>query len=186
MSFRTTTRASSEWKKKRSASTAPARAPRLRADGDRNPLHRVVRVAADVPERLERLFDPRLVAGALADRVVARLCIPAEAEAAPRPAFAAIGLQLGRSPGRAAVHADVDRLDGRVARPRAALEHALARRDGAVAGEELRDPGWHDERPRQHARERLALVVLLLPQPVALRVLVAAERLGEHLDLREA
>src|SRR2546421_10763670 len=56
------------------------------ADGHRHPLHRVVRVPAKVPGRLERLLVPRLVAHSRAQHPRARLGPPAEAPPAPGPA----------------------------------------------------------------------------------------------------
>src|SRR6266536_1556201 len=96
----------------RTPRASPTTTPLLAADGHEDRLDRVVRVAAEVPGRLERLLVSGLVPRPGAEDVLARLCLPREAPAAPRPALAG-GLELGLGPRRAAVAADLDRVDGR-------------------------------------------------------------------------
>src|SRR3954449_11945169 len=86
-------------------------------DGDRHALHRVVRVAAEVPGRRIRLPVACRVGRAAAELVVARGCrSPAEGPVAPgmradrRP-------QVGGLPGRAAVAAHLDLHDRAPTRP---------------------------------------------------------------------
>ena len=62
------------------------RSPSASSDADGHELHRIVRVAADVPRRLERLLVPGGVARAAREDVLARLRVPDVGPPSPRPA----------------------------------------------------------------------------------------------------
>src|ERR1051325_6687462 len=114
--------------------------------------------------------------------VLTRLGLPAEAPATPGPALL-LRLALGVAPGRASVAAELPPRDRRVPRPRAPENDVLAGLRGSVAHEVLRDPGRHEQRARHDPLDRRALLVFGLPHPVRLKLLVAGERLVDHLDL---
>ena len=110
--------------------------------------------------------------------------VPAERPAAPR-ARRRLLPQLGGRPRGAAVGGHLDRVDPRPARPRSALEPAPPRLEVPAAAEELGDARRRHQRARQHPRHRRARVVLVAPEAVGRRLLVARERLGQHVDPRE-
>src|SRR5581483_648428 len=144
-------------------------------DRHRDALHGVVRIPADVPLGDERLLVAGLVACPAEELVVAGRRLPDEAPACPRPR-AELRLDLGGGPDSAAVDAHLDRCDRGEARPGTALEGARAGVHDPVAREEVRDTRRRHQRPRPDARERDPLVVLVAPQPVRARLLVAVER----------
>src|SRR5689334_3754821 len=170
----------------RRPSASPRQKPSSRssADGYDDLLDCVVRVAAEIPGRLVRLLVALRVARAGTEHVRAGLRLPAKAPAAPGPALPR-RVELCRRPRHTAVGAELDRLDRRVSRPGTSLDHVLAGLGAALAGEELRNPRRREQRTRHDPLDRRALLVLGLAKPVALCLLVAAERLVDRLDRGE-
>ena len=112
---------------------------------------------------------------------------PGAASHSARKAAQAHGESTSRSssaaaPGAPAVGGHLDGGDGRPARPRAPLQDVPARGEGAGARRELGHPGRDEQRPRQHAGERRALLGLGLPQAVRDGLLGPGERTVDHRD----
>src|SRR5688500_5319543 len=84
-------------------------------------LHRVVRVALQVPGGLQWLGVARRVGGARAQHVLAGPGVPLEAPPAPGGVAERL-VEQGRREGRAGVGGDLDTLDLTVAGPHAARE----------------------------------------------------------------
>src|SRR5918996_2639117 len=84
----------------RPARTRPSRVLAACGDRDRNALDRVVRVALQVPGRLQRLAVPGRVGGSGAEHVLAGRGVPLEAPAAPG-GLAQRLVEEGRREGRA-------------------------------------------------------------------------------------
>src|SRR5918996_3234553 len=152
---------------------------------DRNTLDGVVRVATEIPGRLERLDVPGLVARAAAELVLAGPRVPSEAPATPGPAAERVGLELRLGPGRAAVGRDVHAHDRGDARPGATLHHVLADGYDSRARQELGDPRRDHQRADVDSANRLADLVLIPAEPVGVALLVAVEGLVDHVDARE-
>src|SRR5207302_8351946 len=103
-------------------------------DRDGDALDGVVRVAADVPDRLERLDVARGVRRSAAeDEAAARHRIPLRRPAAPGPPRADVVLEFRVEPVLTVVPAHLDAFDLAVARPGAAFEQARPRAQDALA-----------------------------------------------------
>src|SRR2546430_5858651 len=90
-------------------------------DHDGNLLDRVVRESASVPGLLGRLPPPRCVGGPYTQRVLAGPGLPGPGPAAPIPSRR-VAINGGQVPGAAAVAADVNRGDRRIAGPGAPVQ----------------------------------------------------------------
>src|SRR5207247_1346912 len=99
-------------------------------DRDADPLHCVVRVAADVPGGLEGLHVSRRVPRARAENELAGTSVPFQAPCTPGPAPETISLDLGVRPGLAVVGRDLDARDVGNSRPRTPAQLAAAGRSG--------------------------------------------------------
>src|SRR5215212_5100098 len=107
------------------------------ADENRDPLDRVVRVAADVPCRAERLRSARRVRGATHQHPVTGTGVPGRGPRAPRERIARRVADLRIPPARAVV-ADLDARDRSETRPRPATELACP---ASTMRERLRNSG---------------------------------------------
>src|SRR5829696_9246824 len=170
----------------------PSRALRLSgSDYDRYALHRVVRVALEVPRRRQGLLVAGGVGRSRAEHVLARRRLPAEPPAAPG-GLAERLIELGRRERHAAIGRDLDPLDRAEAGPGAARQRGGAGLEVALAAHELGHAGRDHQGPRQHAGERVAGLAAWVVHPVGDRVLVALEGpfeqrdAGEPLDVRHA
>ena len=135
---------------------------RLVANGDDDALHGVVRVAAEVPGRIDRLLASGLVACA-AEELVApgRARLPDECPWRPGPR--ALGRTEGCRVPRLAVVADVDARDRAPARPRATLDRAGTGLDDPFARQVLGNPGA----PSARAGRCASTARLLRPLPAS-------------------
>ena len=150
----------------------------------RDALHRVVHVALQVPDRLERLAVPGRVGRSGAEHVLAGRGVPFEAPAAPCGVAQRL-VEEGRREGRAAVGRDHHALDRAVAGPGAAREGHQAGLEHAPAGKEVGHARRDHQRARQHAGDLLAGHARGVVEPVAHRLLVALEGLLEQGDAGE-
>src|SRR5262249_7307928 len=107
-------------------------------DNDRQMLHRVVHVSAEVPRRAQWLNATSRVGRSHAQVVRARLSLP---DVAPRPPGIAgqRRAQCGLAPRHAAVRADLDPHDGTPTRPRAPSQRTATWRDEAHTRRQVRD-----------------------------------------------
>src|SRR5258705_6658490 len=114
-----------------------ARSARL-LDGDDDPLHLVVRVAADVPLRFCGLCVAGFVARAARENMTTGLCVvPLITPAPPGPPPELRRVELCALPRRAVVGADFNRCDRGEPGPRAALDRHAAGLHRAFAGHEV-------------------------------------------------
>ncbi len=111
--------------------------------------------------------------------------LPGIRPATPRIRVVEVAQEHGVRPRPPVVGADLDANDRRATRPRAAFEQVHAPLGDPVAGRELGDAGRRHQRPGPHPRDRPTLLLLGLPHPVAVRDLVAGERLRDDADLGE-
>src|SRR5262249_2526998 len=136
------------------------------ADRDAHPLDRVVRVAAEVPGWLVGLLVAERIAGAAAELVPSRGCLPPEGPPAPGPWRVDVALDVGRGPAATRVGRHLDRDDLPPSRPRPAVQHARPRGERAGARRKVRDSGRCQEGAREHAAERDSLLTLVVAEAV--------------------
>src|SRR2546426_7233790 len=150
-----------------------------RADRHPDRLDAVVAHALVVPGRVKRLDDAIRVGGATRQLVLARLGIPGERPAPPRPvAERRIEARLGPPP----VDADLDPADGPPATPGATADGHVPGIDEPPPGEIVRDPRRGHQRADADPGYRLPGIVRVLLVVIRGRLLVAGERLGDGLD----
>src|SRR5215211_5479188 len=108
-------------------------------DRHRHTLDRVVRVALQVPRRVERLGVARGVRGTRAEHVLALRRVPDETPAAPG-SRAEVRLEHGVGKGGAAVGGDLDAFNRPPPRPGPATQLDGTGLEATLAGEEVRNP----------------------------------------------